>query len=175
MNKYQFEQISRTMERRYGKMEKGEEDIYAMGLYPMESNLLKIWRKYPESNSRRLEEAIPLVLYAIKNNTDEEKVDVGAFESLANIRLRDAMLAAFDPFSNEEIREVLEANTDMNMDDKETLKEYYRLPVRCILRIKDSVELWLKKRGSNGYFDFLEEWIGEKVPDDDKMNYSIHG
>jgi len=170
MNQYQFEQITRQMERQYGKMRKGEEEYYTMLLFPMESNLLKIWRKYPDSNSRRLGEAILLVLYAIKNNTDAEKADTGKFETTANVRLRDALLAAFDPFSNEEIREVV----DIDIEDKEKLKEYYQIPVKCILRIKDSVEHWGNERGSNGYFEFLEEWIGRDVPNDDKMNYSVY-
>lgn len=171
MNQYQFEQIARTMERRYGKMKKGEEDKYAMLLFPMESNLLKVWRKHPDSNGRRLEEAILLALYAVKNYTDAEVTETAGFESPSNIRLRDALLASFDPFFNEKIREILAETT--NMEDQEALTEYYRLPVRCILRIKDSVERWTRERGADGYFRFLEEWFGEQVPADDKMNYSV--
>lgn len=173
MNQYQFEQISREMERRYGKMEKGGEDEFMTLLLAMESNLLKVWRKYPDSNSRRLEEAILLVLHAIKNNTDAECVNAGRFESLANIRLRDALLAAFDPFSNESVRKALEEKAGMNLEDKEVLREYYRAPVICILRIKESVECWIKERGSNGYFDFLEECVGIQVPNDDEMSHAI--
>lgn len=47
MNPYQFQQVTRRMEEKYGKMKKNEEDKYAMLLFSMESNLLKIHRMHP--------------------------------------------------------------------------------------------------------------------------------
>ena len=61
MQAYQFERIYSQMEKEFGKIRKGEEDAYAMLLFPMESNALKIRRANPKSNSRRLREAIGLV------------------------------------------------------------------------------------------------------------------
>ena len=44
----------------------------------------------------------------------------------------------------------------------------------CIMRIMDSVDLWEKNLGSDGYFDFLEDWLGDQIPNDDyKMNYAV--
>ena len=57
------------MEREFGKIRKGEEETYAMLLLPMEGNVLKIHREFPESNSRRLREAIALALFDIKGTT----------------------------------------------------------------------------------------------------------
>ena len=51
---------------------------------------------------------------------------------------------------NEEIREVL------GQMDAEHLHEYYKEPVMCLLRIKDSVDTWEKCGGSDGYFGFIE-------------------
>ena len=84
MNPYQFGQITRRMERKYGKMGKNEEDRYAMLLFPMESNLLKIHRKEPGANSRRLEEAILLVLYEVENRTAEKNTDASNYENREN-------------------------------------------------------------------------------------------
>lgn len=39
---------------------------------------------------------------------------------------------------------------------KEALYEYYRIPSICLLRMKDSINLWEKRLGANGYFDFIE-------------------
>jgi hypothetical protein len=69
---------------------------------------------------------------------------------------------------------VLEENGRIALEDREELIRYYKEPVICLLRIKDSVAHWLKRRGSDGYFDFLEEWMGDKIPNDDKMNYSVY-
>ena len=61
----------------------------------------------------------------------------------------------------------------LNIEDLKELTEFYRAPVKCILRIRESVEHWIRRRGSNGYFEFIEEWIGDKIPFDNKMNYSV--
>ena len=68
MNQYQFEQIARQMEKKYGKIRNGEEGQHEMLLFPMESNLLKTHRKHPDANSRRLEEAILLALHETGRN-----------------------------------------------------------------------------------------------------------
>ena len=52
-----------------------------MVLFPMESNLLKIRRKYPDSNSRRLREAILLVLHRVNGYLKHEDIDVEKFEN----------------------------------------------------------------------------------------------
>ncbi len=173
MNQYQFQQIARRMEQKYGKMRKNGEDEYAMLLFPMESNLLKTHRMNPKANSRRLEEAILLVLYEVENRINEKNEDVSSYENKENILLKDALLKAFDPFANEELEAVLYESGKIDMQDKEALTRYYKEPVICILRIKDSVEYWIKRGGSDGYFDFLEEWFGNEVPDDDEMHFSI--
>ena len=95
----------------------------------MQSNVLKIHRAYPESNSRRLREAVGLVLFDIKSRVGGEEADTGRFRDADNERLEKALLMAFDPFTNEEIREVL------GQMDAEHLHEYYKEPVMCLLRI----------------------------------------
>lgn len=67
MQQYQFEKIYSQMEKEYGKIAKGDEDFHTINIFAMESNLLKVHRKFPSSNSRRLLEAIALVLFDIKS------------------------------------------------------------------------------------------------------------
>ena len=173
MNQYQFEQIQRAMEQRYGKMRKGEEDAYAMMLFPMESNLLKVHRNYPGANSRRLKEAIYLALHWVDGSLKGKPKDLKTFENEDNIRLRDALLMAFDPFMNADINDILCMQGGMDLRDEDILGNYYKEPVRCVLRILDSVEHWEKQNGSDGYFLFLEEWVGSKIPRDNEMNYAV--
>ena len=73
MQLYQFEKIYSQMESKFGKIRMGEEETYAMLLLPMEGNVLKIHREFPESNSRRLREAIALALFDIKGNYSTEE------------------------------------------------------------------------------------------------------
>ena len=173
MKLFEFEKIARKMEKQFGKISKGDEESHAMVLFPMEGNLLKINRKYPASNSRRLREAIFITLHQIDSYLTGEKADTGSFENEDNIRLKDALMYVFDPFSNEEVKAILTEKSELDLEDREQLEPYYREPVQCILRILDSVDYWEKRSGSNGYFQFMENWLGEKVPRDDKLNYAI--
>ena len=98
MQLYQFERIYSQMEKEFGKMRKGEEDAYAMLLLPLEGNALKAHREFPSSNSRRLREAIALVLFDIKERCTGEKADTGKFRNEDNEKLEKALLMAFDPY-----------------------------------------------------------------------------
>ena len=173
MNQNQFEMIIRRMEQRYGRIHKGDEEVHAMMLFPIESNLLKVHRKYPESNSRRLKEAICLVFHRINGYLTGEQADVKKFESPENTRLRDAILYSFDPFTNEEVKETLSTDSELDLDDKNALEKYFKEPVQCVRRIYESVETWEKQSGSNGYFEFTEGYMGAEISNDDKMTFSV--
>ena len=172
MQLYQFEKIYSQMEREFGKIRKGEEETYAMLLLPMEGNVLKIYREFPESNSRRLREAIALALFDVKGNYSGEKYDTGNFRNEENERLEKALLMAFDPYTNEEIMELLKEQFQVDELSQGQVKGYYKFPVMCLLRIKESIDTWEKHSGSNGYFDFIEGYMGREITGND-MNFSI--
>lgn len=79
-----------------------------------------------ESNSRRLREAIALVLFDVKGNCSGEKYDTGNFRNEENERLEKALLMAFDPYTNEEIMELLKEQFQVDMLSQGQVKEYYR-------------------------------------------------
>lgn len=163
MQMYQFERIYSQMEKEFGKMRKGEEDAYSMLLFPLEGNALKVHREFSSSNSRRLREAIALVLFDIKERCTGEKADIGKFRDEANEKLEKALLMAFDPYTNEEVMELLKQQEAAEDLPQEMLKNYYKVPVMCLLRIKDSIDTWEKRSGANGYFDFIEGYIGSQI------------
>ena len=160
------------MEKEFGKIKKGEEEKYSMLLFPMEENALKTYRQYPASNSRRLKEAIALVLFDIKEKYTGEIFDTQNFRSDDVERLEKALLMAFDPYTNSEIMELLKKQLQTDELTQEMLKNYYKCPVLCLLRIKDSVDMWEKRSGTNGYFDFVESYMGSHIKGTE-MHYSI--
>lgn len=167
MERYQFEKIYTQMEKEYGKIRKGQEEAHSMLLFALEGNALKTYRENKGSNSRRLREAIALALYDIKSRCDGAEYNTGAFRDEDNSRLEKALLMAFDPFTNEEIQEIIGQAAE-----PEQLQEYYKEPVMCLLRIKESIDIWEKQAGSNGYFNFLEGYMGHMIKGD-KMTYAI--
>lgn len=163
MQLYQFERIYSQMEKEFGKMRKGEEEVYSMLLLPLEGNALKVHREFPSSNSRRLREAIALALFDIKERCTGEKADTGKFRNEANEKLEKALLMAFDPYTNEEVMELLKQQETAEELPQEMLKNYYKFPVMCLLRIKDSIDTWEKRAGADGYFEFIEGYMGGQI------------
>ena len=172
MQLYQFEKIYSQMEKEFGKIRKGDEETYSMLLLPMESNALKIHRKFPASNSRRMKEAIALVLFDIKSRCTGESFDTGNFRNEDNERLETALLMAFDPYTNSEIKELLISRGRQHELDLKKMQQYYKIPVMCLLRIKASIDTWEKHAGTNGYFDFIEGYMGTSITGDE-MKYSV--
>lgn len=70
---------------------------------------------------------------------------------------------AFDPYTNEEVMELLKQQEATAELPQEMLKNYYKVPVMCLLRIKDSIDTWEKSSGANGYFDFIEGYMGSQI------------
>ena len=79
---------------------------------------------------------------------------------------------ACDPYTNAEIKAVLREHLQEGEFTQEMLRDYYTVPVMCLLRIKDSIDLWKKRGGSNGYFQFIEEYMGDKIKGTE-MKFSV--
>ena len=172
MQLYQFERIYSQMEKEFGKMRKGEEEAYSMLLLPLEGNALKVHREFPASNSRRLREAIALALFNIRDRCRGEKTDTGEFRNEDNEKLEKALLMAFDPYTNVEVMEIFKQQIKTEEFTQKMLKSYYKLPVMCLLRIKDSIDTWEKRSGADGYFDFIEGYMGSQIKGSE-MNFTL--
>lgn len=163
MQLYQFEKIYSQMEKTFGKIRAGEEERYTTLLLPLEGNALKTYRKFPLSNSRRLREAIALVLFDIKEKCTGEEINTKKFRNEDNEKLEHALLMAFDPYTNKEIRKLFKQQNKTDEFTQDMLKNYYKIPVMCLLKIKDSIDTWEKQSGANGYFNFIENYMGSHI------------
>ncbi len=62
----------------------------------------------------------------------------------------------FNSFLNLELMECL---TGVDLDNRSDAEKLFIFPVKCLLRIYDSIEFWHKQKGRNGYFRMLEEFV----------------
>lgn len=173
VNQYQFDNICRQMENEFGRIGKGEEGTYLPFLMAIEGNLYKTHSQFPKSNSRRLMEAIPLVLFQLKSNMTGEAYELDRYQSEDNGRLVHAILMAFDPLTNEDIAEAFRTNGIVVLEDQEMLKDVYAVSIMSILRIKESVELFVQELGSDGYFNFLKENMGAEFSQSQEFDYTV--
>lgn len=77
-----------------------------------------------------------------------------------------------DPYTNAEVMELLKQETKAEELSQEMMKSYYKLPVMCLLRIKDSIDTWEKRSGADGYFDFIESYMGSQIKGTE-MNFAL--
>lgn len=168
---YDLEKISSRMAKDFGKMEKGEEEDYSFVLFYMESNMLKRHRQDPERSSLRALEAVRMALLHVNGYFREEEYDFSSVSNPENKSLCDGLRMAFDPFHNKELKEV--AASEYELSSESGLQEYFTVPVKCLIRVEDSIQHWTDKWGSSGYFDFLEENMGDEIPRDNEMNFSV--
>lgn len=175
MNQYQFDQITRRMERRYGKIKKGTEEDYTVLFFTIEGNMLSAHRNHPEANGRRAREAVMLALHFIEGRITGEEKELSAFENKENLLLLDAILYAIDPMSSEKgMEKFREADGDEDkLGDKSYLEQMFHLPALCLLRLIESIDLWTRKMGPDGYFNFMEGNIGSQVSDDMNVCFSL--
>ncbi len=173
MNAYQFEQISRKLQKEHGKIQKGKEEPYTMMLIAMEGNALQIHRRHPAANGTRMMEAINLALHTVAGRIEGKIPDLSAFENPENILFRDALLMAFDPYTNEEIKERLSEKGMARFSDMAYRKQYYHIPVLCLMRILESVSFWRTNFGVDSYFTNCEQTFGKHIKQDDQMHYAI--
>ena len=166
-----FERISSNMAREFGTIKKGREEEYAKLMMPIENNLMKMSRKTGNNNGRRAMEAIKICLFMVTAYLNGWEYDFGNYLTGENEDFVSAVLMAVDPFTNKELRDLLEQSYDL--DSKDDLHEYFATPVKCLLRIEASIELWTKKRGSSGYFDFLEGHMGHVLSNDYEMHFAF--
>lgn len=164
-----FERITTNMARTFGKVKKGKEADYALELASIEGNLLKMYRMNKTNNGRRVLEAIRICLFIIDGYLNDWEYDLSKYRTPENESLVKAVLMAFDPFTNEAVKEALSNEYDWHSPDD--LRKYFTPPIQCLLRIEESVELWTKRNGADGYFIFTEEFMGHMVPFDDQMNF----
>ena len=171
VDNYNIERIPSRMVKEFGIIKKGDEELYSFILHPMEGNLLKLHRKDPARNGRRAIEAIRMCLLKIDGYIRGVDYDFSKFITDENKAFLEGLLMSFDPFTNQEVFSVVDRTYDLN--SPEDLKRYFETPVKCLLRIEKSIELWTEELGNNGYFDFIENHIGHTVDNDEKMDYSV--
>jgi len=160
INNYKLEKISDRMAKKYGKIREGGESEYEDILFIIENNLLAVYNKHEgarDYNSRRVIEAINLFLFIIKGYFDDLEYDIASNLNKGNKAYLDALQNGCDPFYGDKIRKPV--IYDLDLDKPEDVKMYFKDIVKCLIRVKESVEFWQSEWGINGYFKFIQNPI----------------
>jgi small nuclear ribonucleoprotein (snRNP)-like protein len=170
VNQYDLDRISSRMKKSFGSIPKGQEENYSFILSAMEGNMLKLHRQNPNRSGRQALIAIQMALLTVDGYIRQVEYDYSSHVEPKNQDLLHGLLMSFDPFTNKEIQEIV-----IQEDGSFNAKKYFETPIKCLIRIEDSIKLWTKERGSKGYFTFIENHMGRIVAIDDEMNFTIVG
>ena len=173
VNSYKFEKKPSDMGKTFGTIKRGDEDRYSLLLFPIESNILKINRRKKINNGRRVIEAVRVCLFTVDGYLNKIEYDLGQFLTEDVTLFVEGILMAFDPFVNEDILSIFSSSGMVDVNSPESLYEYFKTPIKCLIRIEQSIALWTKELGAIGYFTFLEKTMGSMVPKDNKMDFVI--
>lgn len=168
VKQYDLDRIPSRMKKNFGSIPKGQEENYSFILSAMEGNMLKLHRQDPDRSGRQALIAIQMALLTVDGYIRQIEYDFSNHVEPENQALLHGLLMSFDPFTNEEIQEIV-----MKEDDTFDTRKYFEIPIKCLIKIEDSIKLWTKERGSQGYFTFIENHMGPMVERDDEMNFTI--
>jgi len=164
-----MDRIPALLAKEFGTIARGEETRYVFCLFPMESNLLKLHREEPRRNDQRTLEAVQMSLIKVNGYLKDIDYDFSQVENEFNLALSHGLCMSFDPFTNQEIYQAIAAKQLQGA----RMKEYFATPIKCLLRIMESVKFWNETLGAKGYFTFCENTLGHHIPSDSKMEFGI--
>ncbi len=152
---YDLKRVIQRASKEFGNIIKGTEDDYNPQLDILEHNIYEIREKYKISDWQ-LRNVISMVIYDIKGLIEDKEYDYQDIASEEENNFARELRYLFNPFENKEIKNVL-INIDLN--NKDDLIMLFSFPIKCLLRIYDSIEFWNQRYGNNGYFRMLEEMV----------------
>lgn len=158
VNRYQFDKIVQVMKNEIGSIRKGRESEYEGELRILEQFLYESYPKY-HVNGRQLSEIMKVVLWDIKSYMEHTEYDYSKWMEDLYREYADEIETLFLPDKNKRLENILRISPD-SMSSEER-KEYLKLPAKCIIRVLESIEMWTKERGADGYYNFIEEFFGQ--------------
>jgi hypothetical protein len=161
VNQYIIDSICNKMKKEFGSISKGSEGEYVFEMFAIEEILLKEHLKNPDLNCRQGKEILSVCLLKVKEYLEDIEYDFGKNIDDIVLELANKVSQTFIPFENEKLKNAIEGLIEI--DSKAKLKEYFTIPIKCIIRIYSSIELWEKERGRYGYYEFLKENILDSI------------
>ncbi len=103
----------------------------------------------------RYRSLLQLVLFDIKSITDREEHNCSRLEEECYRPSADVLEELFIPEKNSLFKNQLKESVIEDHD-------FFELARKCIVRVYESIELWTKEFGPEGYFRYIENFMGSE-------------
>jgi len=151
---YDLTRIVSRINKEYGSIE-GYEEYYNPQLDLLEHYIYEIWEEIPLKDTEIIL-VLQMILFDLKGAIENKEYDYKEFLTKEIKKYKVKLECYMNPFKNNELKKVLKG---VNLEDKEDLKDLFDYPLKFLARIIESIELWRKERGANGYLNMLEEMV----------------
>lgn len=172
-DEYAKKRIIQRCLKKYGRIQKAEEDMYLLLLNVMERNAANVIIERDINDDRYLMEGIQLALLVLEGRLAGEETDVSAIESENGKALKHAFLMAFDPETNPELKDAVNHYYPEPDALNAFPEDHYQKAIRLLCRETKSVEIWNKQLGRHGMIDVILSTMKKvKAELDGKMHYA---
>ena len=110
-----------------------------------------LFMKYILKNDLELKMVIEMIIYDLKSFIDNIDYNYQNIQDKKLIRFSKTLQKWFNSYVNKDIT--------LTEEGYNNLKDVFTLPIKCLLRIYDSIEFWHDRYGNNGYYRMLEEYV----------------
>lgn len=150
LSNYDMSRVISRARKEFGFIERGTEELYNPQLDYLEHEIYNIYEEI-EISDRELKEVIEMIIYDLKGIIENKVYDYTDIRNDSQIEFSKRLQMLFNPILNEEI--------NIKDEYKKDFKEIFTFPIKCLLRIYDSIEFWNKHSGRNGYYHMLEDMV----------------
>lgn len=155
LSNYDMSRVISRARKEFGTIKKGTEELYDPGLNYLEREIYSIYKDIPITDFE-LREVIEMIIYDLKGKIERKRFDYSKIRDEKKQEFSRRLELLFNPFENDNLKADLR---NVNLERKEDLQAMFTFPIKCLLRIYDSIEFWHKQKGINGYYRMLEEYV----------------
>lgn len=155
LKNFDFDRIVSKMQDSFGKLQDGEEDSYLNELFLIEKCITDFDKEKEGLRDSRILEALKIILFRIDGEINNREYQYSHLVPDLTLSLVDKLAFFLLPSANQELFQTL--SEKINLSEGNSLRELYKTPVLCILKIIKSTERWNQMYGMRGYLDFIVE------------------
>ncbi len=150
LKEYDLKRVIARARKEYGYINRGDEDLYYPQLGYMEHKIYDVYEEI-QITDRKLQLALIISIYDLKSIVDDKEYDYIDIVDDKVIKYAKKLQMLFNPYLNKDIY--------INKSMCKSNKDLFILPIKCMLRIYDSIDFWRERYGVGGYFKMLEEMV----------------
>ncbi|MCD7892995.1 MAG: hypothetical protein LUG60_04755 [Erysipelotrichaceae bacterium] len=146
---------SRYITKHYGNLKDNMRSLEPE-LYAIESRLIILHEQY-QLSSREAMKIIQIVINRLLDVKDQTTSDYSDYATEDLLYMADGLEYILNPYKNEEVAKIIQPY--VNINDHGNYDYIFKNVFLCLNRILESIQLWDKEFGVDGYFRYIKRFM----------------